>query len=313
MSEFAQVDVAFSEQSLFVLNAILAGMIFGVSLKLTTADFVRVIRQPRAPIAGLLAQFVVLPAATCVFTALLGVQPELALGMILVASCPGGSFSNVMTFLAKASVPVSVSMTAISSLAAIVMTPLNFTLYGWLNPHTRPLLREISLDPLELLALVGLVLVLPLILGMAIGRRHPALAERADKPMRIITLLVFLLFVAIAFSQNFDNFVQYAGVILVLVAAHNIGALAIGNLCGRLLKLPLAERRAVTLEVGIQNTALGLSIIFTFFPQAGGMMLIAGFWSFWHLIAGLTLALIWSRHSPPSTSLTTTTESAHER
>ncbi len=308
MSDFSQVDVAFSQQNLLVLNAILAGMIFGVSLKLTPTDFVRVIRQPRAPIAGLLAQFLLLPAATCLFTALLGVEPELALGMILVASCPGGSFSNVMTFLAKASVPVSVSMTAISSLAAIVMTPLNFTLYGWLNPHTRPLLREISLDPLGLLTLVALVLVLPLILGMAFGRRHPLLAERADKPMRAVTLLVFLLFVVIAFSQNLDNFVAYAGVILILVAVHNIGALAIGNLCGRLLKLPVPERRAVTLEVGIQNTALGLSIIFTFFPQAGGMMLIAGFWSFWHLLAGLTLALIWSRQPYQSPA----TESAHE-
>lgn len=297
MGEFAQVDVAFSTGNLLVLNAILAGMIFGVSLQLTTGDFIRVLKQPRAPLAGLLAQFVLLPAATCAFTTWLEVKPELALGMILVASCPGGSFSNVMTWLSKASVPVSVSMTAVSSMAAIVMTPLNFTLYGNLNPLTRPILREISLDPLGLIALVGLVLVLPLVLGMAIGRRHPVLAYKADKPMRIITLLVFLLFVVIAFSQNVANFKTYAGQILILVAAHNLGALALGNLSGRLLKLPIDERRAVTLEVGIQNTALGLSIIFTFFPQAGGMMLVAGFWSFWHLLAGLALALLWSRQS----------------
>lgn len=299
MSDFSQVDVAFSPGNLLVLNAILAGMIFGVSLKLTGADFVRVIRQPRAPAAGLLAQFVLLPAITCLGTALARIDPQLALGMILVASCPGGSFSNVMTWLGKASVPVSVSMTAVSSLAAIVMTPFNFTLYGYLNPLTRPLLREISLDPVSLLALVGLVLVLPLLLGMAIGKRHPELAEKADKPMRVITLLVFLLFVVIAFANNVDSFVQYAGQILILVMVHNLVALGIGNLSGRLLRLPVAERRAVTMEVGIQNTALGLSIIFTFFPEAGGMMLIAGFWSFWHLIAGLTLALIWSRQTLP--------------
>ncbi|MBB3047591.1 BASS family bile acid:Na+ symporter [Litorivivens lipolytica] len=297
MSEFSQVEVAFSQGNLLVLNAILAGMIFGVSLKLTTDDFVRVIRQPRAPAAGLLAQFILLPAITCLGTALAGVEPQLALGMILVASCPGGSFSNVMTWLGKASVPVSVSMTAVSSLAAIVMTPFNFTLYGYLNPMTRPLLREISLDPASLLLLVGLVLVAPLLLGMAIGKRHPVLAERADKPMRIVTLLVFLLFVVIAFAQNLDNIKEYAARILLLVVVHNFTALALGNLAGRLLKLATDERRAVTLEVGIQNTALGLSIIFTFFPEAGGMMLIAGLWSFWHLIAGLTLALIWSRQS----------------
>ncbi len=295
MSEFSNINVAFSPQSLLVLNAILAGMIFGVSLKLTRADFVRVIKQPRAPLAGLLAQFVLLPAGTCLATALLNVPAELALGMILIASCPGGSYSNIMTWLSKASVPVSVSMTAVSSLAAIVMTPFNFSLYGYLNPHTRVLLRDIALDPVNLIALVALVLVLPLILGMTIGARYPKLADRADKPMRVFTLFVFLLFVVVAFANNIELFIRFAGQILMLVAAHNIFALSLGYCAARLMRLPQDERRAVTLEVGIQNTALGLSIIFTFFPEAGGMMLIAGLWSFWHLLAGMTLALIWSR------------------
>lgn len=296
MSEYSSLDVAFSPQSLLVLNFILAGMIFGVSLKLTGADFKRVLRQPRAPLAGLVAQFLLLPAATCLATAVFRVPPELALGMILVASCPGGSFSNVMTWLGKASVPVSITMTAVSSLAAIVMTPFNFSLYGYLNPHTRDLLRDISLDPLGLLTLIALVLVLPMLVGMTVGKRHPRLAERADKPMRVITLLVFLLFVVVAFANNAESFMRFAGQVLLLVAVHNACALLLGYGAGRLMRLPQDERRAVTLEVGIQNTALGLSIIFTFFPQAGGMMLIAGFWSFWHLLAGLSLALYWSRH-----------------
>ena len=299
MSEFSNLDVAFNPQSLMILNVILAGMIFGVSLKLTRADFVRVIRQPRAPLAGLVAQFILLPAGTCLATTLLNVPAELALGMILIASCPGGSFSNIMTWLGKASVPVSVSMTAISSLAAIVMTPFNFSLYGYLNPHTRDL-RDIAIDPINLIALVALVLVLPLLLGMAIGGRYPKLANSADKPMRVFTLLVFLLFVAVVFVNNMDNIVRFAGQILMLVAAHNMFALLLGYSAARLMRLPQDERRAVTMEVGIQNTTLGLSIIFTFFPDAGGMMLIAGFWSFWHLLAGMTLALIWSRRQEPS-------------
>ncbi|MFT5575630.1 MAG: BASS family bile acid:Na+ symporter [Bermanella sp.] len=300
MSEYSNLEVAFSPQSLVVLNVILAGMIFGVSLKLTRADFVRVIKQPRAPLAGLVAQFILLPAGTCLATTLLNVPAELALGMILIASCPGGSFSNIMTWLSKASVPVSVSMTAISSLAAIVMTPFNFSLYGYLNPHTRDLLRDIAIDPLNLITLVALVLVLPLLLGMTIGGRHPTLADRADKPMRVFTLLVFLLFVVVVFVNNMDNIVRFAGQILMLVAAHNVFALLLGYSAARLMRLPQDERRAVTMEVGIQNTTLGLSIIFTFFPDAGGMMLIAGFWSFWHLLAGMTLALIWSRRQEPS-------------
>ncbi len=294
---YADIDVAFSPQSLILLNGILAGMIFGVSMGLRREDFVRVLRQPRAPIAGLIAQFILLPAATCLATIIFAVPAELALGMILIASCPGGTFSNIMTWLGRASVPVSVSMTAVSSLAAIVMTPLNFGLYAQINPATRELLRGISLDPVNLLLLVTLVLALPMLLGMAFGKRHPEVAIRAEKPMRAVTLLVFLCFVAIAFARNQQLFMAYAEQILLLVAAQNIGALLLGDLGGRAIKLPQNERRAVTMEVGIQNSALGLSIIFTFFPQAGGMMLIAGFWSFWHLLAGLCLALYWSRNT----------------
>lgn len=294
---YADIQVAFSPQSLLALNAILAGMIFGVSMGLRTEDFRRVLRAPRAPIAGLVAQFVLLPAATCLATIIFSVPAELALGMILIASCPGGTFSNIMTWLGRASVPVSVSMTAVSSLAAIVMTPLNFGLYAQLNPATREVLRGISLDPVGILLLVALVLVAPMLAGMAVGKRHPDWVERAEKPMRAVTLVVFLCFVTIAFARNQQLFVDYAGQILLLVALQNAAALILGDLAGRAVKLPQAQRRAVTMEVGIQNSALGLSIIFTFFPQAGGMMLIAGFWSFWHLLVGLCLAFYWSRNT----------------
>ena len=186
-------------------------------------------------------------------------------------------------------------MTAVSSLAAIVMTPLNFALYGYLNPLTRPLLQDISLEPLSILTLVALVLVIPMLLGMAVGKRHPQWAERAEKPMRVVTLMVFVVFVAIAFINNQQAAAEYADEILIFVALQNLGALLLGDLASRTARLPQNERRAVTMEVGIQNSALGLSIIFTFFPNAGGMMLIAGFWSFWHLLVGLLLALYWSK------------------
>ena len=292
---YESVPISFSTQNLIVLNGILAGMIFGVSMGLKGEDLLRVIRKPKAPVAGLIAQFLLLPAATGLLTWWFGVEPELALGMILIASCPGGTFSNIMTWIGRASVPVSISMTAVSSLAAIVMTPLNFALYGYLNPLTRPLLQDISLEPLSILTLVALVLVIPMLLGMAVGKRHPQWAERADKPMRVVTLMVFVVFVAIAFINNQQAAAEYADEILIFVALQNLGALLLGDLASRTARLPQNERRAVTMEVGIQNSALGLSIIFTFFPNAGGMMLIAGFWSFWHLLVGLLLALYWSK------------------
>ena len=289
------LPIHFDPASLVLLNIIMAGMMFGVSLNLKAEDFRRVLIAPVAPVAGLLAQFFLLPAATCLATWALDIDPELALGMILVASCPGGSFSNVMTWLARANVAVSVSMTAVSSLVATVLTPVNFALYGYLNPNTRELLTSISLDPLSILLLVLLVLGLPMLLGMWVGKRFPAFAARSEKPLRIFALVVFLGFVGIAFSNNVDLFLERFHTFFWLVVLHNLLALSLGNGMGRLLRLPLADRRAVTLEVGIQNSGLGLVILFTFFPEAGGMMLITAFWGVWHLVSGLTLASIWSR------------------
>ena len=287
--------IDFSTGSLVVLNVILALMMFGVSLTLRGEDFRRVLRMPEAPAAGLLAQFVLLPALTCVITWFLDVEPELALGMILVASCPGGTFSNIMTWLARANVAVSVSMTAISSLVAMVMTPFNFALYGWLNPNTRSMLTEIQLDSMNILILVVLVLGLPLLVGMMTGKLFPRFAAKAEKPMRVITLLVLLLFVGVAFSNNMDVFLATADRIVILVVLQNMLALGMGAFAGMLTGLPRQDRRAITMEVGIQNSGLGLAILFTFFPQASGMILIAAFWGVWHLISGLLLAWWWSR------------------
>jgi BASS family bile acid:Na+ symporter len=293
------VTIAFDPSSLVLINLIVALMMFGVSLDLRAEDFRRIARAPKAPLIGLLAQFVLLPALTCLACWALRIQPELALGMALIAACPGGSFSNIMTWMARGSVAVSVSMTAVSSLAASLLTPLNFALYAWLNPHTRPLLTQIALDPLGLLLLVLLVLGLPLIAGMWVGRRFPQLTLKVEKPLRLFALLVMLGFVALAFSRNLEQFATHFHLFFWLVVAHNALALSIGYLSARLSGLPAAERRAITLEVGIQNSALGLVIIFTFFPQAGGMLLIAAFWGCWHLVSGLALAWFWSRRPPP--------------
>ena len=287
--------VAFEPRSLILLNLILALMMFGVSLSLRIEDFKRIVLSPIAPIAGLFAQFFLLPLATCLFTWALNIDPELALGMILVASCPGGSFSNIMTWLARGNVAVSVSITAVSSLAAAILTPVNFAFYGWLNPYTREYLTKITIEPSSILILVLLVLALPLVLGMVTGRRLPDLVVRIQKPLRIFSLLVLMAFVAIAFSSNFALFLERFHSFFWLVVGHNLLALALGYGMGLMLKLPVADRRAVTLEVGIQNSGLGLVILFTFFPEAGGMMLITAFWGVWHLVSGLTLSQIWAR------------------
>ncbi|SUD39979.1 bile acid:sodium symporter [Ectopseudomonas mendocina] len=308
-----QVDIAFDPSSLVLINLIVALMMFGVSLDLRADDFRRVARAPKAPVIGMLAQFLALPALTCLACWALAIQPELALGMTLIAACPGGSFSNIMTWMARGNVALSVSMTAVSSIAASLLTPLNFALYAWLNPHTRPLLTQIELDPLNLLLLVLLVLGLPLLAGMWVGRRFPQLTLKVEKPLRLFALLVMLGFVALAFSRNLEQFTRHFHLFFWLVVAHNALALSIGYLCARLSGLPSADRRALTLEVGIQNSALGLVIIFTFFPQASGMLLIAAFWGCWHLVSGLSLAWLWSRRLPEEKTLLTPLTSSAER
>ncbi len=293
MTELALPDLT-------VLNVLLAFMMFGVSLTLRLEDFRRILRAPVAPVAGLLAQFVLLPAGTCLATYLLDIDPELALGMILVASCPGGSFSNVLTWLARGNVAVSVSMTAVSSLAATVLTPLNFALYGGLNPHTRELMTDIDVDRGDLLLLVLLVLAVPMLLGSSLGTRFPRFAERSEKPLRVASMLVFLAFVAIAFGNNVGLFLDEFQTFFWLVACHNALALGLGYAMARSLRLPVSDRRAVTLEVGIQNSGLGLVIGFTFFPELGGVLLITAFWGVWHLVSGLAIAQLWSRRPLPA-------------
>ncbi len=290
-----EVQIDFDSADLVVMNVAIALMMFGVSLQLKVDDFSRLLSQPKAPVAGLIAQFILLPLATCAATWLFSVPPEFALGMILVASCPGGTFSNVMTWMARGNVAVSVTMTAVSSLAAVVLTPANLAFYGWLNPDTRPLLQQIAIDPVNVLLLVALVLALPIFLGMAVGRRFPLQSARSEHPMRWISLLLFLGFIVVALQRNFALFIEHAAGILILVMAHNSLALLLGHGAAKLARLSEADRRAVTMEVGIQNSGLGLMILFTFFPQAGGMILITAMWGIWHLVSGLMLAHVWAR------------------
>lgn len=289
------VALNFDPESLIAINVMIALMMFGVSLELKPVDFRRIILSPKAPSIGLVIQFLVLPATTCFATWVLNIDSKVALGMILVSSCPGGAFSNIMTWLAKGNVAVSVSMTAFSSLAASLLTPLNFALYGWLNPNTRSVLMEISMDPLGLLLLVSFVLVGPLLLGMYCGSQFPTVSEVIKRPLKIFALLFLFGITGLAFASNFEQFLAYFSSFFVLVVGHNALALLMGYLGATITKLPEADRRAVTLETGIQNGALALVIIFTFFPQASEMLLIAAFWGVWHLVSGLTLSMIWSR------------------
>ena len=292
------LPLKFDPSGLVLLNAIIALMMFGVSLELRVADFRRVAAKPAGAMAGLAAQAVLTPAATCLFTWMFDVEPSLALGMMLVAACPSGALSNILTWRARGTVALSVSLTAVSSLAATVLTPFNFALYGWLNPNTRALLQEIRIPVGGILAQVALVLALPMLLGMLVGVRAPRVRARVERPLRTVSFLVLIAFIVLAFVENRTLFVERFGDFFWLVVGQNAMALGIGLLVARAAGLGDADRRAVTIEVGIHNSGLGLAILFTFFPAAGSMMLITAFWGVWHLVSGLALTGWWGRRPP---------------
>ncbi len=290
-----QIHLNFNQQGLFVINAAIGLMMLGVALEMKVADFKRIIVSPKAPVIGLIAQFILLPALTYLLVIIIKPTPSIALGMMMVAACPGGNLSNIMTYLAKGNTPVSVTMTAFSTVAAIVMTPFNLAFWGSMTPGTAAILREVRLSPLDVFITVFVILGIPLAIGMTVGYKYPNLAERVRKPFKIFTLVFFIIIVLGALAANWQNFLDYVGIVVFAVFLHNFLALNIGYWSAWLLRLPAPDRRAVSIEVGIQNSALGLVLIFTFFGGLGGMALVAAWWGIWHIISGLTAAFLFSR------------------
>ena len=290
-----QIQLNFNSTGLLIVNVAIGFMMLGVALELKLEDFKRIILSPKAPGIGLLAQFVLLPAFTFVLIFILKPQPSIALGMILVAACPGGNLSNLMTYLAKGNCAVSVSMTAISTLAAIVMTPLNLSLWGSLNPDTAQILKKVSLSPADVFFTVFIILGIPMAVGMTLTRFFPNLSQKVRKPFKIFTLIFFIAIVFGALAANWKIFLQVIGLIVFAVLIHNALALNLGYWSSKLAGLPERDCRAVSIEVGIQNSALGLVLVFNFFNGLGGMAILVGWWGIWHIIAGLIAAFIFSR------------------
>jgi BASS family bile acid:Na+ symporter len=290
-----QIRLNFNQSGLIALNAVIGLMMYGMALDMRLEDFRRVVRSPKGPAIGLGAQFILLPAFTFLLTLILPVTPSMALGMMLVAACPGGNLSNVMTYLARGNPALSVSMTAVSTAAAVVMTPLNLAFWGSLNPATHTILRKVALNPMDVFQTIVLILGIPLLLGIATSRAYPRLADRIRKPFKTVSVVIFCLFVAVTLGANWQNFLSAIGLVAFGGFVHNALALTIGYTSARACGLVERDRRAVAIEVGIKNSALALVLIFQFFGGLGGMAIIAGWWGIWHIISGLSLAFFWSR------------------
>jgi bile acid:Na+ symporter, BASS family len=293
-----EIRLNFNPASLVILNVVLGFLMFGIALDTRVADFKRVLRMPIAMGVGVAAQFLVLPAVTFCLTLLLQPGPSIALGMLLVACCPPGNVSNILTHRAKGNVALSVSMTAISNALAIVLMPLNFAFWAGLHPTAAPLFRSIALNPVDMAGHIVVIIGLPFVLGILCAEKLPALTEKIRKPARILSFLCLIGFILGAVAGNWRYFLEYVGLVLVAVALHDALAFGTGYLCARACRLSDYDRRAVSIEVGIRNAGLGLVLIFSFFGGLGGMAVVAGVWGFWDIIAGLALATWWGRKPP---------------
>lgn len=298
MPTIDQVQLNFNPQALLALNFVLAFVMFGVALDLKLADFKAALRTPKALAIGMVSHHILFPALTFLLILAIKPHPSIGLGMLLVSSCPAGHISNFFTYRAHGNAALSVSISTLSTLGALVMTPINVSFWGGLDPGMSAILRDFSLDPLRMLLEVAILLGLPLGAGLFISHRFPTLASRALKPMRIFSLLVFAVFVAGALAANWSFFLQYGQFVVGVVLIHNAGALALGYGFARASGLAERDCRAVSFETGIQNSGLGLVLIFNFFGGLGGMAIVTAWWGVWHIFAGMALSTYWMKRLP---------------
>ena len=290
MTEIDAVRLNFNPQSLVALNVILALVLFGVALDMKVSDFKGIVNAPRATVMGLLGQFVLLPAIAFLLTLVLKPSPSIALGMILVSACPGGNISNFLTHFARGNTALSITISAFSTIGSLFFTPFNLSFWGSLNPDTRAILHAVALSPWEVLMAIVFLLGIPAALGMAVAHRWPRFAARLHVPFKRLSLVVFGAFIVGALAANWAYFLQHVGRVVMVVFVMNGLGLLVGYWSARLVGLPEADRRAVSMEVGIQNSGFGLVLVFNFFDGLGGMAIVAAWWGIWHIISGLALA-----------------------
>ncbi|MDW7693462.1 bile acid:sodium symporter family protein [Flammeovirgaceae bacterium SG7u.111] len=284
------VRLEFNDGNLLLLNLSIALIMFGVALSLKKENFLDVVKHPRAVLTGIVSQFILLPIVTFLLVWFSDPLPGLALGMILVAACPGGNLSNFFSFLGKGNVALSISLTTVASLAAIIFTPLNLQFWGSILGSTNSLLRKVDIEFVEMFQTVAMIIAVPLILGVFVNEKFPRISALIQKPLKYISVLILVAILVIAFTKNYNLFLQYYHYIIMLVVFHNGLALATGYLFSKIVGNSSQDTRSITIETGIQNSGLGLVIIFTFFDGQGGMALITAWWGIWHIISGFAIS-----------------------
>lgn len=302
------VQINFNADSQVLLNVAIAFIMFGVALELKFEHFRQLWQKPKIPLIGAVSQFLLMPMMTLLLALTIRdyITMTVGLGMVLVAACPGGNVSNFICSLARGNVALSVSLTAISDLGALLLTPFNFAFWGnlFVNVYSSTgeseFVQPLYIDPLHVFTTILLILGLPLLLGIFMSQKFPKLTSKITLGMKRASILIFLALLIIIFTKNFDLFLKHIKYIALIVFFHNALAFLLGYSFASLFRLEKRDRKTISIETGIQNSGLALALLFNpnIFPpelSIGGMTFFAAWWGAWHIIAGLLLAAYWSK------------------
>jgi len=266
-------------------------VMFSVALGLRVDDFAFLREKPLLFAGGVISQVVILPLVTFLLILVLRPAASIALGMIVVACCPGGAVSNLLTYLSRGNVAVSVALTATSSLLAAILTPTSILFWSQAYEPTATLLRTLDVNPLIFIGQTTLLLAVPLVLGMVLAARAPDVAARIKQRTTVLGVSVLVGVIIYGIVYFFPVLFPALPLLGGIVVLHNALAFATGALAGKALSRLSATRRALTFEIGIQNSGLALVILLSQLKGLGGAAAIAAVWGVWHLIAGGLLAV----------------------
>ena len=268
------------------INFLLMIVMFGMGLTMKLSDFAIVFRRPRDVIIGCLAQFIVMPLLAFALGRLFGLSDELLVGVVLVGTCPGGTASNVMTYLAKGDTALSVGMTSINTLLAPVLTPLLTYLY---------LRTSVSVDVRSMFISIIQVVIVPIGLGLLINRLFGRYTQKLNDALPTVSVTAICLIVASVVSHNSEKILSTGIVIFAVVILHNLLGYLCGYLVGVVFKMDLPRKKAVAIEIGMQNSGLATSLAGTAFPNLAMATVPGAVFSVWHNISGAVLAGWFSR------------------
>ena len=271
-----------------VINPLLGLVMFGMGMALRFDDFRIVFSRPRDIAIGCLAQYTVMPLLAWVLSRLFALDDALTVGVILVGCCPGGTASNVITYLAKGDLALSVGMTATSTVLAPFVTPL----LVWLLVG-----QTVDVEVVGMLLSIFWVVILPIVAGLVAKWLWPKFTERATAYLPALSSLAICAIVLIIISANASKLLAGGLIIILVVMLHNLSGLSIGYLIGRMLHLPSAKRKAISIEVGMQNSGLASSLATLHFAAYPMATIPGAVFSVWHNISGAVVARFYARNS----------------